>query len=153
MSLISRFEAGVILAGHLFETIPKTRYQYIFVVVMMTMFLGLNAASDQHTPVRAIVFVAFASVMIGATNCMSILIVQLGARDEDNGLDTGLVNSTRSTGGAVGVAIYSSLLANRINSTWARDIGSAITQAGLPPSELSSFPSEFVSCCGLFLLH
>ncbi|KIY03339.1 uncharacterized protein Z520_00030 [Fonsecaea multimorphosa CBS 102226] len=131
--------AGLILAGQTFSTIPKTRYQYIFVVVMMTVFLGLNATSNEHTPARAIVLVAFASAMIGATNCMSILIVQLGARDEDIGLATGLVNSTRSTGGAIGVAIYSSLLANRVNSRWARDIGRALIQAGLPAASLASF--------------
>lgn len=131
------------LAGQTFSTIRKTRYQYIFVVVMMTLFLGLNATANEHTPARATVFVALASAMIGATNCMSILVVQLGARDEDIGLATGLVNSTRSTGGAVGVAIYSSLLANRVSSSWARNIGRAVIQAGLPPSSLTSFLSEF----------
>src|SRR4051812_8728590 len=103
------------LAGQTFSAIPKTRYQYISVVVMMTIFLGVNATSNEHTPVRAIVLIALASAMIGATNCMNILIVQLGARDEDIGLATGLVNSTRSTGGAIGVAIYSSLLKNRVS--------------------------------------
>ncbi|EXJ66722.1 uncharacterized protein A1O5_09917 [Cladophialophora psammophila CBS 110553] len=135
--------AGLILAGQAFSTIRKTRYQYIFVVVMMTTFLGLNATVDQDTPARAIIFVTLASAMIGATNCMSILIAQLGARDEDIGLATGLVNSTRSTGGAIGVAIYSSLLANRVSSIWARDIGRALVQAGLPAASLTSFLSEF----------
>ncbi|KIW95638.1 uncharacterized protein Z519_04223 [Cladophialophora bantiana CBS 173.52] len=132
--------AGLILAGQAFSTIRKTRYQYIFVVVMMTTFLGLNATADQDTPARAIVFVALASAMIGATNCMSILIAQLGARDEDiDRLATGLVNSTRSTGGAIGVAIYSSLLANRVSSIWARDISRALVEAGLPAASLKSF--------------
>ena len=84
---------------------------------MMTFFLGLNGTVNQHTPVRAIVLVALASAMVGATNCMGMLIAQLGARDEDIGLATGLVNSTRSTGGAVGVAVYTSLLVNRVNDT------------------------------------
>jgi hypothetical protein len=110
---------------------------------MMTVFLGLNATSDEHTSVRAIALVALASTMIGATNCMSILIVQLGARDEDIGLATGMVNSTRATGGAIGVAIYSSLLANWVSSRWAREVGRAVIQAGLPATSLTSFLSEF----------
>jgi hypothetical protein len=110
---------------------------------MMTVFLGLNATSDGHTSVRAIALVALASTMIGATNCMSILIVQLGARDEDIGLATGMVNSTRATGGAIGVAIYSSLLANWVSSRWAREVGRAVIQAGLPATSLTSFLSEF----------
>ncbi|KAK5061085.1 hypothetical protein LTR84_007627 [Exophiala bonariae] len=103
--------------------------------------LGVNATSNEHTPARAIVLVGLASLMIGATNCMSILIVQLGARDEDIGLATGLVNSVRATGGAIGVAIYSSLLTNRVSSTWAKDIGRALTQAGLPAASLTPFLS------------
>ncbi|KAI1614121.1 fungal trichothecene efflux pump [Exophiala viscosa] len=131
--------AGLMLAGQTFATIRKTRYQYISVVVMMTVFLGTIATVDQHTPVRGIVLVSLASAMIGATNCMSILIVQLGARDEDIGLATGLVNSVRSAGGAVGVAIFSSLLADRVTSTWARDIGRTLLQAGLPATSLAAF--------------
>jgi hypothetical protein len=77
--------------------------------------------------------------MIGATNCMSILFVQLGARNEDIGIATGLVNSFRSTGGAIGVAIYSALLANRVSSTWAKDVGKAVLKAGLPTSSLTGF--------------
>ena len=136
------FQVGFVIFGQTFATLRRTRWQYIFVVVMMTIFLGLNATANQHTPARAIVFVGLASVMIGATNCIGVLIVQLGARDEDFGLATGLVNSTRGIGGAVGVAIYSSLLANRVAATWARDIGKALVQAGLPTSSLAPFLSE-----------
>ena len=106
---------------------------------MMTAFLGLNATANENTPARATVLVAFASAMIGATNCIGILIAQLGARDEDIGVVTGLVNSLRSTGGAVGVAIYSSLLANRVSSTLAKNVGGAVAQAGLPASSIGSF--------------
>lgn len=110
---------------------------------MMAVFLGLNATVNQHTPARAVVFVGLASAMIGATNILSILIVQLGSRDDDIGVATGLVNSTRMVGGAVGVAIYSSLLANRVSKTWARDIGKAVLGAGLPASSLAPFLGEF----------
>lgn len=109
---------------------------------MMTLFLGLNATVTQHTPARAVAFVGIAEAMVGAVNCLGVLIVQLGARDEDIGLATGLVNSTRGIGGAVGVAIYSSLLANRVASTWARDIGNAVLAAGLPASSLTQFLSK-----------
>ncbi|KEF55373.1 uncharacterized protein A1O9_08123 [Exophiala aquamarina CBS 119918] len=130
---------GLIVIGQTFATVRRTRWQFIFVVVMMAIFLGLNATANQHTPARAIIFVGLASAMVGATNCISILIVQLGARDQDIGLATGLVNSTRGIGGAVGVAIYSSLLANRVTSTWAPKIGKALLGAGLPASSLTEF--------------
>lgn len=81
--------------------------------------------------------------MIGAVNVTSVLIAQLGARDEDIGLATGLINSVRALGGAVGVAIYSSLLANRVAGSYARDIGKALLAAGLPASSLTLFLSEF----------
>lgn len=111
----------------------------MFVVIMMTTLLGLNAIANQNTPALATVLVTLASSMIGATNCMGILIAQLGARDEDIGIVTGLLNSLRSTGGAVGVAIYSSLIANKVNSSMAKLITSAVVQAGLPESSVGSF--------------
>ncbi|KAK5061534.1 hypothetical protein LTR84_008078 [Exophiala bonariae] len=130
---------GFVMIGQTFASVRKTRWQYIFVVVMMAIFLGLNATVNQNTPARAIVFVGLANVMIGATNCISVLIVQLGARDEDIGLATGLVNSVRGIGGAVGVAVYSSLLANRVASTYGPTISSALLAAGLPDSSLTDF--------------
>lgn len=139
------FQVGFILVGQTFDTVRKIRWQYIFVVAMMTLFLGLNGTTSQHTPVRAIVFIGIASAMVGATNCLGVLIVQLGARDEDIGLATGLVNSTRAIGGSVGVAVYSSLLGNRVASTWARDISKAVLAAGLPAASLTKFLSELIS--------
>jgi hypothetical protein len=130
---------GFIVFGQTFGTLRKTRWQFIFVVTLMALFLGLNATVTQNTPARAVAFVGLASAMIGATNCIGTLIVQLGARDEDIGLATGLLNSIRAVGGGVGVAIYSSLLKNRISSTWAVDVGSAVVQAGLPPSSVANF--------------
>lgn len=106
---------------------------------MMALFLGLNSTVNQHTPARAIAFICVASAMVGATNCIATLIVQLGANDQDIGLATGLLNSIRGVGGGTGVAIYSSLLNNRIASTWAADVGDAVVQAGLPTSSVSSF--------------
>jgi predicted MFS family arabinose efflux permease len=122
-----------------FGTLRRTRWQFIFVVTMMALFLSLNATVTQHTPARAIAFVGIASAMVGATNCIATLIVQLGAKDEDIGLATGLLNSIRAVGGAVGVAIYSSLLNNRIADTWAVDVGNAVAQAGLPPTSVATF--------------
>jgi hypothetical protein len=130
---------GLIVAGQTFGSLGKSRWQFIFVVTLMALFLGLNATATQHTPVRAIAFVGVASAMIGAINCFGTLIVQLGARDEDIGLATGLLNSVRAVGGAVGIAIYSSLLSNRISSTWAVDISKAVVQAGLPTSSVANF--------------
>jgi cellobiose-specific phosphotransferase system component IIC len=127
------------LGGWTFSTFRRTRYQYIAVVTLMTLFLGLNATASEHTPVRATAFVAVASGMIGATNCMSILISQLGARDEDIGIVTGLGNSFRSAGGAIGVAIYSSLLTNRISITLPSEVSEAVIEAGLPVSSVPGF--------------
>lgn len=106
---------------------------------MMALFLGLNSTVNQHTPARAVAFVGITSAMVGATNCIGTLIVQLGAKDEDIGLATGLLNSIRGVGGGMGVAIYSSLLNNRIASTWATEVGDAVVQAGLPASSVTTF--------------
>jgi hypothetical protein len=130
---------GFVIFGQTFGTLRRTRWQFIFVVTMMALFLGLSATVNQHTPARAVAFVGIASAMVGATNCIGTLIVQLGAKDEDIGLATGLLNSIRGVGGGTGVAIYSSLLNNRIASTWAVEVGDAVVQAGLPTSSVTNF--------------
>lgn len=150
--MLTSLLVGLLVSGQTFGTLRRTRWQFIFVVTMMALFLGLNATVTQHTPVRAIAFVGIASAMVGAINCIGTLIVQLGAKDEDIGLATGLLNSIRAVGGGVGVAIYSSLLNNRIASTWAVDVGDAVVQAGLPPSSVTTFLGNHFVCYSKTLL-
>jgi hypothetical protein len=81
--------AGVILGAPIFSYLRKTKCQFVAVVLLQVLFIGLMASVDQHTPARAITFVAFASFFIGASQVMGILIIQFGASDQEIGISTG----------------------------------------------------------------
>lgn len=81
--------AGLFSGGFFFSIIKRTKIQFITVVMLQAVFLGLMATVNQHTPRRAIAFVAIAGFNIGASQCMAILIVQFGAKDSEIGVATG----------------------------------------------------------------
>ncbi|KAJ9614616.1 hypothetical protein H2200_002753 [Cladophialophora chaetospira] len=130
---------GVVFGGPIFSYLRRTRYQFPFVVFMQVVFIGLMATVDQHTPARAIVFVGIASFMIGASQVMAILLIQFGASDQEIGVSTGLLNSVRSTGGAIAIAIYSSLIHSKATHNLVPDVASAAVKAGLPSASIESF--------------
>ena len=79
----------MIVGGYMFALLRHTKYQFLSVVLLQTVFISLMATVNQHTPARAIAFVALASFSIGASQVMGIVIVQLGAKDRDIGVATG----------------------------------------------------------------
>ena len=81
--------AGAVVAGSSFSFIPKTKYQFVTMVLVQVIFIGLMATVNQRTPARAIAFVAIASFAIGASQVMAIVIIQLGASDKQIGVSTG----------------------------------------------------------------
>lgn len=48
----------------------------------------------QHTPARAVAFVAVASFAVGAQQVVGLLIIQFGAEDHQIGVATGCVKQT-----------------------------------------------------------
>ena len=79
----------MVLGGPIFSYLRRTKSQFVTVVFMQVLFIGLMATVDQHTPARACVFVSIASFMIGASQVMAILIIQFGASDHEIGVSTG----------------------------------------------------------------
>ncbi|KAK5047700.1 hypothetical protein LTR84_006365 [Exophiala bonariae] len=131
--------AGTVIGGGLFAIIRRTKYQFIGYVWFQTVFISLMATVNQNTPAKAIVFVGLASFAIGASQTLAIVIVGLGADDKHIGVAVGLLNSLRSTGGAVGIAIYSSLFSNKISRELVPKVATAIVQAGLPVTSVEAF--------------
>ncbi|KEF56795.1 uncharacterized protein A1O9_06985, partial [Exophiala aquamarina CBS 119918] len=125
--------------GNLFAVIGRTKYQFVFYVWFQTVFISLMATVNQNTPARAITFVALASFSIGASQTLAIVIVGLGADDKHIGVAVGLLNSLRSTGGAVGIAIYSSLFSNKVGQDLLPRVAAAVVPAGLPVSSVEDF--------------
>lgn len=120
----------------------------------------------QHTPARAVAFVAVASFAVGAQQVVGLLIIQFGAEDHQIGVATGyvegflnlfeggiadsliltqrLAGSVRGTGGAIAIAIYSSVLNSKVTQDLAAKVASAVIQAGLPPAMVEPFIGLYI---------
>ncbi|KAK7894811.1 hypothetical protein LTR67_005550 [Exophiala xenobiotica] len=130
---------GGTLAGVLFAKLKKTNWQFFTATVAQTIFISLIASVTQHTAARAIVLVAFAAFWVGASQLMGILIIQFGAEDRHIGVATGLIGSVRSTGGAIAIAIYGTIIRDKATSDIVPRVAAAAVEAGLAPSEVPSF--------------
>ncbi|KAK5527314.1 hypothetical protein LTR07_001086 [Exophiala xenobiotica] len=130
---------GGTLAGVLFAKIKKTNWQFFTATVAQTIFISSIASVTQHTAARAIVLVAFAAFWVGASQLMGILIIQFGAEDRHIGVATGLIGSVRSTGGAIAIAIYGTIIRDKATSDIVPRVAAAAVEAGLAPSEVPSF--------------
>ncbi|KEF59507.1 uncharacterized protein A1O9_04351 [Exophiala aquamarina CBS 119918] len=130
---------GGVIVGSLFAVIKRTNIQWLVVIVIQTVFISAMSTVTQHTPARAIVFVALASFAVGAQQVVGLLTIQFGAQDHQIGVATGLAGSVRATGGAIAIAIYSSVLNSRVTQNLPIKVAAVVIQAGLPPAMVQPF--------------
>lgn len=83
------YAVGSIFGGYLFGKCPGRKWQFVAMTIIQTTFIALMASVTADTPARAIAFVAVASVTIGASQVIGLLITQLGVADHDIGVATG----------------------------------------------------------------
>jgi hypothetical protein len=91
--------------------------------------------------------------MVGFIELASLALAPLFCKAEDIGLASGLLASIRSAGGSVAVAVYTTILSNRLETTIPAKVIPAATGAGLsqsavpellaavPTKDFSAFPS------------
>lgn len=88
--------------------------------------------SDKNTGIALTVLGPF---FVGFIELASLALAPLFCRAEDIGLASGLLASIRSAGGSVAVAVYSTILSNRLLRTIPENIIPAAESAGLPASQ------------------
>lgn len=147
------------MAGVLFARIRRTRWQFLAATTTQTIFIACMASVDQNTPRRAVAFVIIAAFGVGASQILGILIIQFGAGDDHIGVATGLVQSkclpqtltyvffnrltgsVRATGGAIAIAIYGSIINDKVKADIGPKVAAAVVGAGLSPTAVLPFIS------------
>jgi hypothetical protein len=76
--------------------------------------------------------------MVGFIELASLALAPLFCKAEDIGLASGLLASIRSAGGSIAVAVYTTILSNRLTDTIPQKLIPAATAAGLPASDVPS---------------
>ncbi|KAI0881601.1 trichothecene efflux pump [Annulohypoxylon maeteangense] len=130
----------------------NVRNWIIFSTFSMVAFVGACASLTPETLNAGIAFTMIGPFFVGVIEVCALALAPLFCRPVDIGLASGLLASIRSAGGSIAVAVYSSILSNRLETTVPANIGPAVVAAGLSEdkvpalvaavlgSKLASFP-------------
>jgi hypothetical protein len=102
----------------------------------MVGFTSSLAALTPDTKNMGVAFTIIGPFFVGFIELASLALAPLFCKASDIGLASGLLASIRSAGGAIAVAVYSTILSNRLTTTIPAAVVPAATDAGLPASKV-----------------
>ena len=129
---------GQIVAFAIVRWGGNVRYWLIFSALAMVGFISSLAALTPSTLNMGIAFTMLGPFFVGFIELASLALAPLFCNASDIGLASGLLASIRSAGGSVAVAVYTTILSNRLASTIPNNIGPVAVEAGLPSDEISA---------------
>lgn len=104
----------------------------------MVSFVAALASLTPETRDTGIALTILGPFFVGFIELTSLALAPLFCKPADIGLASGLLASIRSAGGSIAVAVYSSILQNRLQSTLPANIRQAAIAAGLPSTQVSA---------------
>lgn len=131
---------GQVLAGIFAERIGKTRYQCMAAFLFGGIFLGCAAVAnpDNQNTTMALIFIGCMFIGWNESICLSNSTILVKDQNEI-GIAGGTAGSVRAAIGAVLIAIYSSIMTNRLDETIPAQVPSALINAGLPASSVPAY--------------
>ncbi|KAK2011951.1 fungal trichothecene efflux pump [Colletotrichum eremochloae] len=127
---------GQICAGAIIRWGGNARYWIIFSTFAMVGFVGALASLTPETLNAGIALTILGPFFVGFIELTSLALAPLFCKPSDIGLASGLLASIRSAGGSIAVAVYSSILSNRLSTEIPAAISGPAVAAGLPESQL-----------------
>ncbi|KAJ4357516.1 uncharacterized protein N0V89_002092 [Didymosphaeria variabile] len=127
---------GQIAAGGMIKVFGKTRYWLILSAFGMVAFVSSCASLTPSTLNRGIAFTIIGPFFVGFIELAALALAPLFCKAEEIGVSSGMLASIRAAGGSVAVAVYSTILTNRLATTIPTVVGGAATAAGLPASDV-----------------
>ncbi|KAI0127123.1 fungal trichothecene efflux pump-domain-containing protein [Xylariales sp. AK1849] len=135
---------GQVCAGAIVKWGGNVRYWLIFSTFAMVGFVAALASLTPATKNTGIALTILGPFFVGFIELASLALAPLFCEPADIGLASGLLASIRSAGGSVAVAVYSTILSNRLASTVPATIVPVAVAAGLPESQVSSLATAIV---------
>jgi hypothetical protein len=89
-----------------------------------------------ETEARAIGLTFLSGCGTGWVSVSLIVAVQLACADKNIGLATTMLGSFRAVGGTVAIAVYSTILQNKVTSVIGKDVGAAVVPLGISPANI-----------------
>ena len=128
---------GEILGGVITRWGGNARYWLIFSTFGMVGFVSALAALTPDHKVTGIALTVIGPFFVGIIELVGLVLAPLFCKPEDIGLASGLLASIRSAGGSIAVAVYSTILNNRLSTTIPATIIPAVEKAGLDSDQVS----------------
>lgn len=126
---------GQIVAGVIVRWGGNVRYWLIFSTFAMVGFVAALASLTPAHKNTGIALTILGPFFVGFIELASLALAPLFCKAQDIGLASGLLASIRSAGGSVAVAVYTTILSNRLTTTIPANVLPAAEAAGLEPSQ------------------
>ncbi|KAH8176649.1 fungal trichothecene efflux pump (TRI12) domain-containing protein [Sarocladium implicatum] len=127
---------GQICAGAIIRWGGNVRYWLIGSTFAMVGFVSSLAALTPSHKNLGIALTILGPFMVGFSELASLALAPLFCKAEDIGLASGLLASIRSAGGSIAIAVYTTILSNRLSTTIPEKLIPAATEAGLSQSAI-----------------
>jgi hypothetical protein len=111
----------------------------------MVGFVGALSALTPSTLNMGIAFTILGPFFVGFIELASLALAPLFCKPSEIGLASGLLASIRSAGGSIAVAVYVTILSNRLSSTIPAHIAPVVVPAGLPESQVGALAAAIQS--------
>ncbi|EXJ82701.1 hypothetical protein A1O3_06515 [Capronia epimyces CBS 606.96] len=134
---IGTWVAGISLVL-IFSRLDHERWQIVFCLVIQIALTGSLASVGVNDNAQVVVTVFLLSCFVNQPLFISFSIISLALEDQaDIGVASGVLSTIRLMGGAIGVAIYTTILSNVYTPRLIRNINEVVSATGFPENETS----------------
>ena len=127
------------LAGWYCSLTKQIKLPSIVAFVSMIIFFILMATSGPKTSNQVWGYPVFLGIGLGTCLCTLVTAAQLATPKHLIATTSGLMISTRSFGGSIGLAIYNAILTDKLSKNLGPKIAAAVIPLGLPQESLGPF--------------
>ena len=129
-------QIGQVVAGLLIRPLHNHRWQVVFYATVGTVFTAALSAATTDTKAMTATFVAFSGFSVGAIESVIYTLCPLTLAPEDIGLASGVMLAIRLILPTISVAIYLTVLSNKLATNIPHYVAPAAIAAGLPAAEV-----------------
>jgi hypothetical protein len=135
---------GQVFGGIVAEPLGKTKYQCIGVFSAGGAFLGACGCitADNRETIMALIFIGCFFIGWNETICLANATILV--KDQRHiGAAGGITGSVRGAISSILIAVYTTVLSNRLTSTISTQVPAAVLKAGLPTTSVAEFIKAF----------
>jgi MFS family permease len=137
---------GQVVGGLLTRAIGHTKMQSIVIFLLGGISLACTAVSTPDNPKTAMALMFLGAFFVGWVETIALANATLLVRDQrEIGVAGSLATTSRAFISAILQAVYTTIFSNRLPTTIAANVPSALTAAGLPASSVQQFLAAIVA--------